>query len=281
LYSVAGGTNIRPKSRPARQHHRAWQFPYFVARHVSDILPIEPIRWENERMIRRRAFTLAEMLVVIAMIVMLLAILLPILPRAREHAWQVQCMSNMRQVTQALLQYTSDWDGRFYPLDPPGGQAGMAAKQDDSQVIPWLYGYLRSPAVFHCPGDPRDNRLTYSVNDFLGGAWPSYANPSPAKRLLDVRNAAMTFAMIEEIDFVPRQSINPGGFVVEPAPSAAWADAPAVLHGRGTCITFVDGHCEYWIWSDPRTPSLSSRLHNTRTPNNPDLPRLQSIVGNE
>jgi prepilin-type N-terminal cleavage/methylation domain-containing protein len=229
-------------------------------------------------MARRRAFTLFEMLVVIAIIVVLLSIILPIMPRAREHARQVQCMSNMRQVTQALLQYTADSENYFLPLDSQTAQVGMAAGGDSSEVIPALDQYLQSPAVFHCPSDPRERKLSYPVNDFLGGTYPRYRRLA-AKRLFDITNPATTFAFIEETDFFPKGgSFDPGGFIVATRASGVWVDAPAVLHNRGTCLSFVDGHCEYWVWSDPRMPTLAAK-HLAITPNNPDLPRLQAAVG--
>jgi prepilin-type N-terminal cleavage/methylation domain-containing protein/prepilin-type processing-associated H-X9-DG protein len=56
----------------------------------------------------RRAFTLVELLVVMAVIAILIAILLPALTRARGQARKVKCMSNMRTIGQALSTYAAD-----------------------------------------------------------------------------------------------------------------------------------------------------------------------------
>jgi len=59
---------------------------------------------------RHRGFTLIELLVVIAIIAILAAILFPVFARAREKARTSACSSNLRQIGQALTQYTSDYD---------------------------------------------------------------------------------------------------------------------------------------------------------------------------
>ena len=66
-------------------------------------------------MLRSKGFTLIELLVVIAIIAILAAILFPVFARAREKARQTSCVSNLRQLTMANLQYSQDYDGYFVP----------------------------------------------------------------------------------------------------------------------------------------------------------------------
>lgn len=61
------------------------------------------------------AFTLIELLVVISIIAALLAVLLPSLSLAREQCKRVYCLSNLRQLSLASLNYTQDNDQR-YPI---------------------------------------------------------------------------------------------------------------------------------------------------------------------
>ena len=56
----------------------------------------------------RRAFTLIELLIVIALIAVLIAILVPALNRARKQALQVKCAANLRAIGQGVLYYAQD-----------------------------------------------------------------------------------------------------------------------------------------------------------------------------
>src|SRR6476620_5302396 len=60
---------------------------------------------------RTRAFTLVELLVVIALIGILLALLLPALKRARLAADKAACLSNLHQIGVYLQQYQNQFGG--------------------------------------------------------------------------------------------------------------------------------------------------------------------------
>jgi prepilin-type N-terminal cleavage/methylation domain-containing protein len=67
----------------------------------------------NEANRRKRAFTLIELLIVIAIISILSAILFPVFGKARSSARRTACLSNVKQIGTAIGMYTSDYDGAF------------------------------------------------------------------------------------------------------------------------------------------------------------------------
>ncbi len=70
----------------------------------------------NTAIKKTAGFTLIELLVVVAIIAVLVAILLPAIGVAREHAKMIKCQSNLRNIGLALHQYGLDWNEKM----PPG-----------------------------------------------------------------------------------------------------------------------------------------------------------------
>src|SRR5688500_17277015 len=72
----------------------------------------------------RRAFTLAELLIVIAIIGVLISILLPTLSSARRSANAAKCLAQLRDLGLAFQQYAQD-NRRAFPMveySPPASQ---------------------------------------------------------------------------------------------------------------------------------------------------------------
>jgi type II secretory pathway pseudopilin PulG len=254
---------------------------------------------------RHRGFTLVELFLVVAMVVLIASILLPALSNAREQSRRVACLSNLRQLHAAYIQYATENDGIVLPCDKIHAQTGFPADEQANDIPP-LRAYTHDSRVFHCISDERQQAhgapRSYSINDYLGGSFqypdlrPAYPVVKHARHLRDVTNAATTFLWIEE---TPVTTLNgfTGGFVVLQYPLQLWADFPGILHRNGTCIVFVDGHSEFLQWNDQGTTTLAltSALQTSKRPflsavptskqadlpdTSHDLLRLQSISGN-
>jgi prepilin-type N-terminal cleavage/methylation domain-containing protein/prepilin-type processing-associated H-X9-DG protein len=101
-----------------------------------------------------RAFTLIEVLVVVAIIALLVAILLPSLGRARAQAKRIACFANMQQIFVAYTQYKDDNRDRI---------------PDYAVVGNWRF--RRAPGMKD-PTSPTSLQETFGINALLAGVRP-------------------------------------------------------------------------------------------------------------
>jgi prepilin-type N-terminal cleavage/methylation domain-containing protein/prepilin-type processing-associated H-X9-DG protein len=122
--------------------------------------------------VRRAGFTLVELAVVIAVVCLLIAILIPAIPAARETARRAQCTSNLRQIGLAMHEY-HDHLGSL-----PPGTKGCCWGTWMLFILP----YIEQESLFNAwnfVGNDRDDETAYGGMFQYNGAANSTVTSRP------------------------------------------------------------------------------------------------------
>lgn len=260
-------------------------------------------------MLRKTGFTLIELLVVISVIVVLIAILLPCLHSAREQGQRTVCTANLRQLHLAWWSYAEEHDGCIvviyhqYPEPPSNDTKSWAHKliwvnSDYEYHVEegFLWPYIKSMKTYSCPATPRTLRLDrgsnvcYRLSAGLRIKHDISALKNQDKYITTIYKIKQPNGRMLFFDLGRSRGHYPDpyfGHQVINIPKECWAqfDYPPVHHSNGTCLSFVDGHIEYWKWKDPRTIKLGrdgpynhwQELYDEQ-PGNQDMARLREAV---
>jgi prepilin-type N-terminal cleavage/methylation domain-containing protein len=130
---------------------------------------------------KARGFTLIEMLVVIAIIAILASVLFPVFARARENARRSSCLSNLKQLGLAMMQYSQDFDEKMVPGFIDHGVAGAYTLPNGaagSRYMQWyhmLYPYMKNIQIMNCPSEPD---VVWTTGSYTGRIPYGYNNTS-------------------------------------------------------------------------------------------------------
>lgn len=189
---------------------------------------------------KRSAFTLMELLVVVAILAILAGLLLPVLARTRATARQTACLSNMRQLVTGHHLYLQDWDDQLPAWLWPGPHRPASPGPTPTWTF-FLAPYLRSSGVYRDEGaaeSPSGSTGTPSLADYVLLTW-EWAGPSATAVNPHVRWPGPPLSL---------------GQVVRPAETIQWMDGQTTAsrtegqprrHGAGVNVAFVDGHARW------------------------------------
>ena len=210
-----------------------------------------------------RAFTLVELLVVIAVIAVLAAILFPVFTTAKQQAARSMCLGNLKQLSNAFRMYTDDnsgalpsprasyWPENWAGVNKPSGKVHPEQGQ--------IWEYVRNAHIYVCPADrgrpanrvltraQRDNDydmeeyaaeypLSYSMNDAL------YDFVKLTTLRTDtIRRHGEILLLIHE----SRDTIDDGAFYWDEDAVRASMANPTEVHGGGSNLVYLDGHVKW------------------------------------
>ena len=229
-----------------------------------------------------RAFTLVELLVVIAVIAILAAILLPVLDKGKQRSQTADCLNNMKQLQLCYRMYVDD-NNDYLPPNEAMPDLDVSWVLGDAQTDVTttniqnglIFQYSHQIKIYVCPanklmipggdGGNVPQTRTCSVDFVLGGYTPP-ALPAggPAEGGMTF-NGVTTMAKFNQIQtssagvaqkivFVDeaQNGVDDGCFGIYPASMQdnAWWNIPGCRHdGKRACtFTFADGHTEAWRW---------------------------------
>lgn len=128
---------------------------------------------------RVRAFTLAELLIVLVIIAVIASAMFPVFFTARQAAKAAACSSNFRQVYAATNLYLNDYDDTYMPVNH--NPAEEPNSSNDRTWVQLVLPYINSFSIFRCPEDDNDRprrEATFDEDLVPGDTYSQYYTAS-------------------------------------------------------------------------------------------------------
>jgi prepilin-type N-terminal cleavage/methylation domain-containing protein/prepilin-type processing-associated H-X9-DG protein len=190
--------------------------------------------------ILQKAFTLMELLVVIAVIAVVAGLALPAFSQARRSSAAAKCLNQMRQLGAAAHLYAGQNENRL----PGSRHEGVLQSWEHV-----LQKYAGKRILYRCPSDPHPARSrSYAINDFLTSA--NINGSSDYARLANIPAASQTIYMAEcherhvTADHFHFADEEEGGY----SPPSFQMQVETHRHHASSNYLFADGHAESLPW---------------------------------
>lgn len=207
----------------------------------------------------RTAFTVLELMVVIATVAALLILSLGGLGRMRTRATSVNCLGQMRQIGVNVHVYLAEHRYRFFEQGAAGGRENWI-----QQIDPYA-----SPegSIYKCPADKTPPRIerTYRINRTIGASGPANTASIYGKHYSQVLSPGSTILFFcvaySGPAAMPLFKTDTDSWTMQLDRTAAYFTAYPRLHDPGSVnVLFADGHAatmrypiedRYYHWDRP------------------------------
>lgn len=128
------------------------------------------------RLLQKQAFTLIELLCVIAIIGILSGMLLSALGNMNEKTDGVKCASNLRQIGAALQAYVGEHDGQFPEIEPNPNKPIYEPENQAKGLLETLAPHGLTADTVKCPADVRNPKFNYFDKYGTSYEWAPYVD---------------------------------------------------------------------------------------------------------
>jgi len=226
----------------------------------------------NKRRKAAHAFTLVELLVVIAVIAILAALLLPAIGAAKSRARRTTCLNNLQQINTGVRLYSDESNDAAPALNPEAASTNiMNLYSGYRQLIKNYVGGIRGSSMLHttftCPAD------VFYPDVFTGGPWQRVPKSLSDQPYLDFTsygfNGGNNVTYAAGTNSYTRLGLNGAKLssvkhpartllIVEGSAPAPWSwhepMGDLLYNDAKNLVSFVDGHVTYlkMFWDQPR-----------------------------